>query len=67
MKNLRNLGKILNKQEQQSINGGSHGCAMASSCNSNCIWECVEYRFPKEGTTLGFETCYVCVDPNQYE
>ena len=24
MKNLRNLGKILNKQEQQSINGGDH-------------------------------------------
>jgi len=46
MKNLQNLGKILNKQEQQSINGGdngSQGCGSVSCRYHCCHGECLPF------------------------
>ena len=36
MKNLKNLGEILNKEEQQSINGG--GIVHCYGSDGNIIW-----------------------------
>ncbi len=73
MKNLKNLGEILNKEEQQSINGGVFeyrcqvGCANKSkgqSCygsgtapNCKCPGICSNF------STLGQGGALVC-DPN---
>ena len=44
MKNLKNLGKILNKKEQKMINGGFGGSS-GGTCSSGSAEECGEAPF----------------------
>ncbi len=45
MKNLKNLGKILNKEEQQSINGGW----ATDTCFKACLQGCSNPFFERCG------------------
>ncbi len=43
MKNLKNLGKVLGKKEQKSINGGNPGHCTEQTCYDPCnrVWHCI--------------------------
>jgi hypothetical protein len=63
MKNLKNLGKVLNKQEQKSINGGKRLCNMLEvsqqtcTSNSDCrAWIGAACSFAS-GSQQGFCVC----------
>lgn len=58
MKNLKNLGKSLNKKEQQSINGGSSGCInVCCSSNAYCGSNCETNIFAVNGICQPFRYC----------
>jgi len=52
-KSILNLGKALNKAQQQAINGGTRGCASSCStdedCNptpgqiTGCVYACIQF------------------------
>ncbi len=44
MKNLMNLGKILNKQEQKAINGGGYSCYKVIGCCTEYGPRCSDYQ-----------------------
>ncbi len=55
MKNLKNLGKALDKNEQIKINGGRRHCVVQSDCGANecCSFSvCYSYGTPGHKCTL---------------
>ena len=66
-KSILNLGQALNKEEQRKINGGRRGgCDTLQQCQSSgCPWTCEEVRIPTG--LLQWYSCWVCVDPNNYQ
>ncbi|AXT19840.1 hypothetical protein D7030_01610 [Flavobacteriaceae bacterium AU392] len=58
MKNLKNLGKALNKNEQKLISGGFGGVPIASTCDYNSLQSCLN-ACTRPGTE-----CAPCADNN---
>ncbi|AXT20820.1 hypothetical protein D7030_11345 [Flavobacteriaceae bacterium AU392] len=57
MKNLKKLGKILNKNQQKMVNGGFFGCGESDECLlTGCLANIEPHRWIGfEGGPCGFE------------